>query len=76
VASGEFDQVIAHTLPGPNASTGVLVSLGFEHVADQEDTARRSGGYHAQADGGVRPQQHMGGWRLLGEPARLRHIEP
>ena len=31
------DHVIAHTLPGPNASTGVLVSLGFEHVADQED---------------------------------------
>jgi ribosomal-protein-alanine N-acetyltransferase len=37
VASGEVDQVIAHTLPGPNASTGVLVSLGFEHVTDQED---------------------------------------
>ena len=29
--------VIAHTLPGPNPSTGVLVSLGFEHVDDQED---------------------------------------
>jgi RimJ/RimL family protein N-acetyltransferase len=37
VASGEIDHVIAHTLPGPNASTGVLVSLGFEHVADKED---------------------------------------
>jgi [ribosomal protein S5]-alanine N-acetyltransferase len=37
VASGEVDHVIAHTLPGPNPSTGVLVSLGFEHVADQED---------------------------------------
>jgi RimJ/RimL family protein N-acetyltransferase len=37
VASGEVDHVIAHTLRGPNASTGVLVSLGFEHVADQED---------------------------------------
>jgi RimJ/RimL family protein N-acetyltransferase len=37
VASGEVDHVSAHTLPGPNASTGVLVSLGFEHVADQED---------------------------------------
>ncbi len=37
VASGEVDHVIAHTRPGPNASTGVLVSLGFEHVADQED---------------------------------------
>jgi RimJ/RimL family protein N-acetyltransferase len=37
VASGEVDRVIAHTMPGPNASTGVLVSLGFEHVADQED---------------------------------------
>jgi RimJ/RimL family protein N-acetyltransferase len=39
VASGEVDQVVAHTLPGPNASTGVLVSLGFGHVADQEDPA-------------------------------------
>jgi len=37
VAGGEVDQVVAHTLPGPNASTGVLVSLGFGHVADQED---------------------------------------
>ena len=37
VASGDVDHVIAHTLPGPNASTGVLMSLGFEHVADQED---------------------------------------
>ena len=37
VASGEVDRVVAHTLPGPNPSTGVLVSLGFEHVADQED---------------------------------------
>jgi RimJ/RimL family protein N-acetyltransferase len=37
VATGEVDHVIAHTLPGPNPSTGVLVSLGFEHVADQAD---------------------------------------
>ena len=37
IESGEVDNVIAHTLPGPNASTGVLVSLGFRHVADQED---------------------------------------
>jgi [ribosomal protein S5]-alanine N-acetyltransferase len=37
VASGEVDHVVAHTLPGPNGSTGVLVSLGFEHVGDQED---------------------------------------
>ena len=37
VASGEVDQLIAHTLPGPNASTGVLVTLGFQHVEDQED---------------------------------------
>jgi ribosomal-protein-alanine N-acetyltransferase len=37
VASGEVDHVVAHTLPGPNASTGVLVSLGFAHVADQQD---------------------------------------
>ena len=35
--SGEVDHVIAHTRPAPNASTGVLLSLGFEHVADQED---------------------------------------
>ena len=27
VASGEVDHVVAHTLPGPNPSTGVLVSL-------------------------------------------------
>jgi len=38
VASGEVDHVTAHTLPGPNASTGVLMSLGFEHVADHEDS--------------------------------------
>lgn len=37
VDSGEVDHVIAHTLPGPNPSTGVLVSLGFEHVEDQVD---------------------------------------
>ena len=37
VATNEVDHVIAHTLPGPNPSTGVLVALGFEHVADQED---------------------------------------
>lgn len=37
VASGEVDQVVAHTLPGPNPSTGVLRSLGFDHTADQED---------------------------------------
>jgi RimJ/RimL family protein N-acetyltransferase len=37
VASGEVDRVVAHTLPGPNASTRVLVPLGFEHVGDQED---------------------------------------
>lgn len=37
VASGEVDHVLAHTLPGPNPSTGVLVSLGFAHTADQED---------------------------------------
>ncbi len=37
VASGAVDHVVAHTLPGPNPSTGVLVSLGFEHVADQQD---------------------------------------
>jgi [ribosomal protein S5]-alanine N-acetyltransferase len=37
VASGEVDHVLAHTLPGPNPSTGVLVSFGFEHVDIQED---------------------------------------
>ena len=37
VSTGEVDHVTAHTLPGPNPSTGVLVSLGFLHVADQED---------------------------------------
>jgi ribosomal-protein-alanine N-acetyltransferase len=37
IASGRVDHVIAHTLPGPNPSTGVLVSLGFEHVDDQRD---------------------------------------
>ena len=37
VACGEVDHVTAHTLAGPNPSTGVLVSLGFEHIADQED---------------------------------------
>jgi RimJ/RimL family protein N-acetyltransferase len=37
VATGEVDHVIAHTQPGPNPSTGVLASLGFEHVADQQD---------------------------------------
>ncbi|HSL76690.1 MAG TPA: GNAT family protein [Candidatus Limnocylindrales bacterium] len=37
VASGEVDHVIAHTQPGPNPSTGVLVSLGFVHIGDQED---------------------------------------
>lgn len=36
-ASGEVDHVLAHTLPGPNPSTGVLVSLGFEHVDDHRD---------------------------------------
>jgi RimJ/RimL family protein N-acetyltransferase len=37
VASGDVDHVVAHTLPGPNPSTGVLESLGFEHVDDQVD---------------------------------------
>ena len=37
VASGEVDDLLAHTRPGPNPSTGVLVSLGFEHVDTQED---------------------------------------
>jgi RimJ/RimL family protein N-acetyltransferase len=37
VARGEVDHLLAHTLPGPNPSTGVLVSLGFDHTAEQED---------------------------------------
>ena len=37
VASGDVDAVVAHTLPGPNASTGVLVSLGFGRGPDQHD---------------------------------------
>ena len=37
VASGEVDHVLARTLPGPSPSTGVLESLGFEHVDIQED---------------------------------------
>jgi ribosomal-protein-alanine N-acetyltransferase len=37
VASGAVDHVRAHTLPGPNPSTNVLVSLGFEHVGGHED---------------------------------------
>ena len=37
IASGDVDNVTAHTLPGPNPSTGVLLSLGFRHVADQQD---------------------------------------
>jgi ribosomal-protein-alanine N-acetyltransferase len=37
VGTGQVDHVTAHTLPGPNPSTGVLVSLGFEHVDNQED---------------------------------------
>jgi RimJ/RimL family protein N-acetyltransferase len=37
IGGDEVDHVIAHTLPGPNPSTGVLKSLGFAHVADQED---------------------------------------
>jgi RimJ/RimL family protein N-acetyltransferase len=37
IAGGAVDHVVAHTRPAPNASTGVLRSLGFEHVADGED---------------------------------------
>ena len=35
--SGQVDRVVAHTLAGPNASTGVLLRIGFEHVGEQED---------------------------------------
>lgn len=37
VQSGQVDVVVANTLAGPNPSTGVLVSLGFEQVGEQED---------------------------------------
>lgn len=37
VRTGEVDHVVAHTLAGPNASTGVLRSLGFELVGERED---------------------------------------
>jgi ribosomal-protein-alanine N-acetyltransferase len=37
VQSGQVDRLVAHTLAGPNPSTGVLQSIGFEHVGDQED---------------------------------------
>ena len=37
VRSGQVDCVVANTLAGPNASTGVLVRIGFEHVDEQED---------------------------------------
>ena len=37
VATGEVDHVVAHTLPGPNPSTGVLASLGFARTADAHD---------------------------------------
>jgi RimJ/RimL family protein N-acetyltransferase len=36
-ASGLVDAVIAHTLPGPNPSTGVLTSLGFGRDGEIED---------------------------------------
>ena len=37
VARGEVDHVVAHTLARPNASTGVLLALGFEHLGDHDD---------------------------------------
>jgi RimJ/RimL family protein N-acetyltransferase len=37
VESRDVDTIIAHTLPGPNPSTGVLAALDFQHVADQLD---------------------------------------
>ena len=35
--TGHVDAVIAHTLPGPNASTGVLTSLRFERDGEDQD---------------------------------------
>ena len=46
VASGEVDHVIAHTLPGPNPSTGVLASLGLP-------ARRRPGGPRRRCGVGV-----------------------
>jgi RimJ/RimL family protein N-acetyltransferase len=36
LASGAVDEVIAHTLPETNPSTGVLAALGFKLVEEQE----------------------------------------
>ena len=36
-AAAGVGRVVAHTLPGPNPSTGVLVSLGFTHDGEAED---------------------------------------
>ena len=36
-ASGEVDRVVAHTLPGPNPSTGVLAALGFARAGERDD---------------------------------------
>lgn len=40
----EVDQVIARTLPGPNASTGVLESLGFRRVGERTTRTPESSG--------------------------------
>jgi RimJ/RimL family protein N-acetyltransferase len=37
VQSGQVDCVVANTLAGPNASTGVLLRIGFEHVGEYAD---------------------------------------
>ena len=37
VDSGQVDRVVANTLAGPNASTGVLLRIGFEQIGVQED---------------------------------------
>jgi RimJ/RimL family protein N-acetyltransferase len=37
VHSGQVDFVVAHTLAGPNPSTGVLLRIGFEHVGEYDD---------------------------------------
>lgn len=50
----EVDHVIAHTLPGPNGSTGVLESLGFRRVGERDDP-----------DAGV-----VWGWALAREAGR------
>lgn len=70
VSSGEVDHVLAHTLPGPNPSTGVLESLGFAHTDNHEDPeagviwgwqwTRPSGGPARTDPGAPLREEHQG----------------